>query len=81
MLGCERATAGLQVTECVKLGWIKRVVSPKDKRRYELHITPKGEHMLAEVRQIIAQHEADFLAPLSQDERESLRELLAKLIS
>ena len=37
--------------------------------------------MLAEVRQIIARHEAEFLAPLSEEERETLRELLAKLIS
>jgi len=36
---------------------------------------------LAEVRQIIARHEAEFLAPLSKTERETLRELLAKLIS
>ncbi len=81
LLGCERATAGLQVAECVKSGWIKRVVSPTDKRRYQLQITLKGERMLAEMRQIIARHEAEFLAPLSQQERESLRELLAKLIS
>jgi DNA-binding MarR family transcriptional regulator len=81
LLHCERATAGLQVAECVRLGWIKRVLSPKDKRRYELQITPKGERMLAEVRQIIARHEAEFLAPLSKAERETLRELLAKLIS
>jgi DNA-binding MarR family transcriptional regulator len=80
-LACERATAGLQVAECVRLGWIKRVVSAQDKRRYELKITPKGERMLAEVRQIIAKHEAEFLAPLSMSERASLRELLAKLIS
>ena len=77
----ERATAGLQVAECVRHGWIKRVVSPQDKRRYELQITPKGERMLAEVRTIIAKHESEFLAPLSKDEREHLRELLAKLIS
>ena len=82
LLDCERrATAGLQVAECVRLGWIRRVLSPHDKRRYELQITPKGERMLAEVRQIIARHEAEFLAPLSQGERETLRELLAKLIS
>ena len=81
LLSCERATAGLQVAECVRLGWIKRVLSPQDKRRYELQITPKGERMLAEVRQIIARHEAEFLAPLSRTERETLRNLLAKLIS
>lgn len=81
LLGCERATAGLQVAECVRLGWIKRVLSPHDKRRYELQITPKGERMLTEVRQIIARHESEFLAPLSKPERETLRDLLAKLIS
>jgi len=81
LLGCERATAGLQVAECVRRGWIKRVLSPQDKRRYELQITPKGERMLAEVRGIIAKHESEFLAPLSKDERGQLRELLAKLIS
>ena len=81
LLACERATAGLQVAECVRLGWIKRVVSPQDRRRYELQITPKGERMLAEVRTIIAKHESEFLAPLTKDERVHLRELLAKLIS
>jgi DNA-binding MarR family transcriptional regulator len=81
LLDCERATAGLQVAESVRMGWIKRVVSPRDKRRYELQITAKGERMLAEVRQIIARHEAEFLAPLSKAERETLRGLLAKLIS
>ena len=81
LLACERATAGLQVAECVRHGWIKRVVSPQDKRRYELQITPKGDRMLAEVRTIIAKHESEFLAPLSKDERGHLRELLAKLIS
>ena len=78
LLDCERATAGLQVAECVRLGWIRRVLSPHDKRRYELQITPKGERMLAEVRQIIARHEAEFLAPLSKGERETLRELLGE---
>jgi DNA-binding MarR family transcriptional regulator len=81
LLSCERATAGLQVAECVRAGWIRRVVAAQDKRRYELQLTPKGERMLAEVRQIIARHEDEFLARLSQDERECLRGLLAKLIS
>ena len=81
LLNCERATAGLQVAECMKRGWIKRIVSAKDKRRYELQITPKGQRMLAEVRQIIEGHEAEFFAPLSEDERKSLRMLLSKLIS
>jgi len=81
LLACERATAGLQVAECMKKGWIKRERSATDSRRYELRLTPKGERMLVEVRQIIARHESEFLAPLSADERKQLRELLTKLIS
>jgi len=81
LLGCERVTAGLQVADCEKRGWIKRVPAQADRRRYELHITPNGERMLAEVRKIIAQHEAGFLAPLSQEDRRSLRRILAQLIS
>lgn len=60
---------------------LRTVTDDQDRRRYELQITPKGERMLAEVRQIIARHEAEFLAPLNKAEREHLRELLAKLIS
>jgi DNA-binding MarR family transcriptional regulator len=81
LLACQRATAGLQVAECVRMGWIKRVLSSKDKRRYELQITSKGERMLVEVRQIIARHEEEFLAPLSLSERQDLRRILARLIS
>lgn len=81
LLGCERATAGLQVADCERRGWIKRLPSPQDKRRYELHITPNGERMLAEVRKVIAQHEAGFLTPLSQEDRRTLRRILAQLIS
>ena len=53
----------------------------KDRRRYELHITPNGERMLAGVRKIIAQHEAAFLAPLSNEDRTTLRRIPAQLIS
>ncbi len=81
LLACERATAGLQVAECIRKGWLKRERSKEDRRRYELRLTPKGERMLTEVRHIIARHEAEFLGPLSQNERERLRELLAKLIT
>ena len=81
LLGCERATAGLQVAECVKLGWIKRLPSGKDKRRYELHLTASGDRMLTQVRKVIARQESDFLAPLSQEERETLRRILLQLIS
>lgn len=81
LLGCERATAGMQVAECIRNGWMKRVVSQRDRRRYELQLTTKGEKMLADARRIVALHEEQFLAPLTKSDRESLRLMLRKLIS
>lgn len=80
-LGCERATAGIQVVACLKRGWIRREDSPHDRRKFSLYVTPKGERMLREVVRIIPQHERDYTAPLTQAERETLKRLLLKLIA
>lgn len=79
-LGAERATIGKQVAACMKQGWIRREVSPHDKRRFSLYLTAKGERMLREVAQIIPRHEREFTAMLSGEERETLKRLLRKLI-
>lgn len=80
-LGCERATAGKQVAECLRRGWIRRVISPDDKRKFSLYITPKGTDMLRNVVRVIPQHEREYTAPLTADERETLKRLLLKLIA
>ena len=79
-LGLERATAGKQVAVCLKRGWIRREVSHQDRRRFALYITPKGERMLRTVSTIIPQHEREYTAALTADERLTLRRLLQKLI-
>jgi len=80
LLGAERATAGLQVAQCIEKGWVRRVDSSQDGRRYELYITKKGQRMLEVVRSVIPAHEAEFAGALSAAERKTLRELLTKLI-
>jgi DNA-binding MarR family transcriptional regulator len=80
LLGCERATAGLQVTQCIEKGWVRRVESSHDGRRYELYITKKGQRMLEVARSVIPAHEEFFAGSLSTAERKTLRELLSKLI-
>ncbi len=79
-LGLERATAGKQVAVCLQRGWIRREVSHQDRRRFALYITPKGERMLRDVATIIPQHEREYTAALTADERRTLRRLLQKLI-
>ena len=79
-LGCERATAGLQVTECVRLGWVRRARSVTDARCYKLFITESGRRMLREVVPIVKRHEATLGRPLISRERAKLASLLQRLM-
>jgi DNA-binding MarR family transcriptional regulator len=81
MLGTERMTAGLQVAQCIRQGFVRRVGAKHDRRRYELFVTEKGLRMLAAARHVIPLHEDLFAAPLSSSERDTLRRLLLKLIA
>ena len=81
LLGTERATAGLQVAQCLKQGFVRRVASRTDRRRYELFVTPKGLKLLEDARDVIPEHEDIFAASLTTSERSTLRRLLLRLIS
>jgi DNA-binding MarR family transcriptional regulator len=80
-LGTERATAGLQVSQCLKHGFVRRAVSKHDRRRYELFVTPKGLRLLEDARNVIPEHEDLFAGSLTASERNTLRRLLLRLIS
>lgn len=80
-LGTERATAGLQVEQCLARGFVRRTRSNWDGRRYELRVTRAGLRMLAEVRRVIPEHEDLFARALTARERATLRRLLMKLIA
>lgn len=80
-LGTERATAGLQVAQCLKHGFVRRALSKHDRRRYELFVTPKGLRLLADARDVIPEHENLFAGSLTSSERNTLRRLLLRLIS
>jgi DNA-binding MarR family transcriptional regulator len=81
LLGTERATAGLQVAQCIAHGFVERVISSNDRRRYELYVTKKGLKLLDDARAVIPEHEDGFAATLSDSERNMLRQLLQKLIA
>ncbi|WP_139417974.1 MarR family winged helix-turn-helix transcriptional regulator [Agromyces laixinhei] len=60
-------------------GLVERSRSTIDRRNYELRLAQNGADAMSEMRRIGAAHEADFLSPLSADERRSLGTLLTKL--
>ena len=81
LLGTERATAGLQVAQCIEKGFVRRSVSAGDRRKYELYVTNKGLRLLAEAQRVVPEHEDVFAGALTAEERDSLRRLLMKLIA
>jgi len=80
-LGTERATAGLQVAQCLERGLVRRTRSNWDGRRYELRVTEKGLRMLAVARRVLPEYEDLFASALTARERATLRRLLMRLIA
>lgn len=81
LLGCERATAGLQVEACIRKGWVRRKAAPKDGRTYSLYLTPAGRRMLDGVVGVIARHEKRIGAALSSSDRNALVAIIRKLLA
>jgi MarR family transcriptional regulator, 2-MHQ and catechol-resistance regulon repressor len=71
-------------TTCVvdnleKLGLVERVQSQKDRRVIVAQLTPKGEQLFAEIFPKHAEFVGDLASVLTNEEQESLSELLKKL--
>jgi DNA-binding MarR family transcriptional regulator len=80
LIRLERASVGDRVARCIAIGLIRREDSPHDKRKYALHLTPRGHRVLARMRHQIPDHEEKFAAQLTADERLTLIRLLDKLV-
>ena len=78
-------TLMLDANNCVILlngleeeGLIERTRDPEDRRRHIVAITPAGQKALEKAERQLETLQDDVLANLSSDERDELRELLAK---
>lgn len=58
---------------------VVRQRDPLDRRRHVVSITPEGKKQLLRLRDIAAELEEDFFAPLDHESRAALHELLARL--
>ncbi len=61
------------------LGFVQRRQHPTDRRAHALHLTSEGRQVLTRGRKIARAAQEELLAPLSDDERGQLHELLLKL--
>src|SRR3954470_14715704 len=67
--------------ELEERGYVVRKRDPGDRRRHLVSLTPAGQEALDELRATFKAVEREFLAPLDEDERRTLHELLSRLAS
>lgn len=62
-------------------GLVERRRDPNDRRRHLVSLTPDGKRQLATLRKTVGRIEDEVLAPLTDDQRETLHALLFELAS
>lgn len=60
-------------------GLVERKRDPKDRRRQTVTMTPAGRRQLSAFRKLVLRLEEEFLAPLSEEERQELHDLLLRV--
>lgn len=65
----------------VKMGYIRRFASPKDRRQVEVAVTAKGENFVREFQTVVAERWSRVLAPFSAKEMEVFYKMILKIKS
>ena len=79
-MGIDKATIVKLIDGLEKLGYVVRVSSETDRREKLLTVTPKGLKFLDKILPRMKQLEAEFLKPLSTEEKQILIEAVPKLM-
>jgi DNA-binding MarR family transcriptional regulator len=78
-VGIDPSSMVSTIDELEAQGLVERRRHPTDRRAHALHLTANGRQMLARGRELAAGAQEDLLAPLSEEERAQLHELLLRL--
>jgi DNA-binding MarR family transcriptional regulator len=78
-IGMDPSTMVATIDELESQGLVERRRHPSDRRAYALQMTEEGRDRLARGRELAAQAQSQLLAPLSEDERGVLHDLLLRL--
>jgi DNA-binding MarR family transcriptional regulator len=80
IMGFDRSTVALVVSNLMKRDWISRSADQLDRRRYHLETTEEGRSMIARIVPKARAAHNRLVAPLSGAEQEQLSELLGRLV-
>ncbi len=67
------------VAHLERLGYVERVPDPSDRRAKLVRATPRGKHLYAIARDVVAEIEAEWTRRLGKTKMRQLRELLEEL--
>jgi DNA-binding MarR family transcriptional regulator len=80
-IGFDTSTIGGVVDRLEARGWVKRQVSPEDRRARLLQVTPDGKQLLQELSASVLSTQERILAPLPQAERQEFLRMLKVLVA
>jgi DNA-binding MarR family transcriptional regulator len=78
-LGIHRSAVVALVDDLEQRGLAERRRDPADRRAYTLYLTPPGRELLADLRRMAGEHEAELLTALDPSERSQLISLLQRV--
>jgi len=80
-VGVEGPTFVRMIAQFEREGLVKRLSSDEDRRASIIKITPKGEAVLAEMRELTTKARKDFLGDISVDEVRRMLDMLEHMLS
>ena len=79
-LQADRSHISTYVEALARRGWVRREPDPLDRRRHRVALTDPGAAVFADLREAAAASQSTFLRVLTDQERRTLLDLLAKVI-
>ncbi len=80
-IGVTRSVVSRTLKPLVQAGLVARQLSDQDGRARDLKITQAGQHVLANCRPIVEQHQAHFLSKLTEHQKTELSGILDALVA